>query len=356
MYDYTGRVNVLSTFAQESYLVRPDVRVTGSLQWRGTRYAIGKDRYQGYDFSLRYSSLNPRVGANWNLTDRWNLFASFAHMQAEPILSEIYTADDPTSVPLFRRVDVARSIYEDPLVHPERLSDYEAGAGYRSARARVKLTGFWLDFRDEIVPSGAIDAFGVPINGNAARSSHRGIELEGAVQHRSGLELSGNLSVSRNRFDSFREYAQVVSFPAATTGVIARDYSGNAIALFPDRMANLTLGYRRGGVRCGLTLVETGKQYLDNTEDNRLAPFLRSFPGYQRKLIPEHAVLNADLALDLTALARQSLLGEEHLALDVRVMNATDLRYETSGYVDSETPYFYPAARRNAFVSLRAEF
>lgn len=121
-------------------------------------------------------------------------------------------------------------------------------------------------------------------------------------------------------------------------------------------MANLTLGYRRGGVRCGLTLVDTGKQFLDNTEDNRLTANLRSDPGYQRKLIPEHAVLNADLSLDLTALARRSLLGEEHLALDVRAMNVTDLRYETSGYVDAEVPYFYPAARRNVFVGLKAEF
>ncbi len=353
MYDYTGRVAVLSAFAQESYLVRPDVRLTGSIQWRRTRYAIGKDRYQGYDFSLRYSFLNPRIGVNWNLTDRWNLFGSYANVRSEPILSEIYAADNPTAAPLFRRIDVARHIYEDPLIHPERLNDYEAGAGFRSARAHLKLAGFWLDFRDEIVPSGAIGPFGVPINGNAARSSHRGIELEGAVRHRSGLALSGNVSLSRNRFDTFREY---VSDPTSGTVVDTLDHSGNAIALFPDRMMNLTLAYRRGGVRGGLTVVDIGKQYLDNTEDNRADPVLRSVPGYQRKLVPEHAVLNADLSLDLTALAGHSLLDAKRLALDVRLMNLTDLRYETSGYVYGEVPYFYPAARRNAFVGLTAEF
>lgn len=173
------------------------------------------------------------------------------------------------------------------------------------------------------------------------------------MRHRSGLELSGNLSFSRNRFDSFREY---VSDPVTGTVVDTLDHSGNAIALFPERMANLTLGYRRGGVRGGLTLVETGTQYLDNTQDNRTDPGLRAAPGYQRKLIPEHAVLNADLSLDLTALAGRSFLDEERLTLDVRVLNATGLRYETSGYVDSEIPYFYPAARRNVFVGLRAEF
>jgi iron complex outermembrane recepter protein len=364
MYDYTGRVNVWSGFAQESYLVWPDLRLTGSLQYRRVRYAIGDDRYNGYDFHLDYDSwddpgewslvrlpLNPRVGLNWNATDRWNAFGGFAHVVSEPILTEIYRADDPASVPLFRRIDVARHIYEDPLIRPERLNDYEVGVGYRAPGAQAKVTGFLLDFRNEIVPSGAIDPYGVPITGNAGRSSHVGLELEGLVRHRGGLELSGNVSLSRNRFDEYREY---VYDYAAGAIVDTLDHSGNTIALFPSRMANVTVGYRRGGAGAGLTLVATGKQYLDNTEDNRKDPALRAAPGYQKKLIPEHAVLNANLTLDLTAL--QSFLGARRVTLDFRVLNLTDLHYETSGYVYDEIPYFYPAAGRNAFVSLKAEF
>lgn len=353
MYDYTGHVNILSAFAQESYFLRPEVRATGSLQWRRTRYAVGKDRYNDYDFALRYSFLNPRLGLVWNPDARWSLFGSYARMRAEPILGEIYRPDDPTSVPLFRRLDVARHIYEDPLVDPERLNDYEAGIGFRRGGAHARLTGYWLDFRDEIVPSGRIDPLGVPITGNAGRSSHRGVELEGAVRHRLGFELSGNVSLSRNRFDEYREY---VYDYAAGAIVDTLDHGGNAIALFPDRMANVRAGYDRGGVRAGLTVVETGRQYLDNTEDNRKNPALRAAPGYPRKLIPEHAVLNADLSLDLTALLGGAPLDARRLALDLRVLNLTDLRYETSGYVYAEVPYFYPAAGRNAFVSLTAEF
>jgi outer membrane receptor protein involved in Fe transport len=94
MYDYTGRVSIQSLFAQEAFELRPDLRVTGSLQWRRTRYAVGRDLLNGYDFRLRYTSLNPRLGVNWNASKRWNLFGSFAHVQAEPILTEIYRADD----------------------------------------------------------------------------------------------------------------------------------------------------------------------------------------------------------------------------------------------------------------------
>jgi len=358
-YDYTGRVRALSSFAQEAYSLRPDLRLTGSLQWRQTRYAIGKARFSGYDFHLDYSFLNPRVGLNWNATERWNLFGNYAHTKTEPILSEIYRADDPTAVPLFRVVDVANHVYEDPLIDPETLNDYEAGVGYRLGQApaapedrpvtgaRFKATGFWLDFRNEIVPNGQIDRLGNPITGNAARSTHKGVELEGALTHRSGIELEGNVSLSRNRFGDYREFVD-----STTTN----DFSGNVIALFPERLANVTLGYRRGGAHGALTVHEIGRQFLDNSQDNRKDPTLRDVPGYQKKLIEEHAILDGLVSFDLTRLIGAHPLDAQRLLLEVRGMNLTGLRYETSGYVFDEIPYFYPAATRNWFVSLKADF
>jgi iron complex outermembrane receptor protein len=346
MYDYTGRVNVQSLFAQEAFDLRPDLRVTGSLQWRRTRYAVGRDLLNGYDFRLRYTSLNPRLGVNWNLTKAWNVFGSFAHVQAEPILTEIYRADDPTAVPNFRVLDPANGIYEDPLVDPETLNDWEAGIGFDRAGARLLLTGYWLDFKNEIVPNGRISPTGVPITANAARSAHAGVELEGEWRNRSGLEISGNVSISRNRFDDAREYLDPVTF---------LDHGGNTIAGFPGRIANLTTAYRRGPVRLSLSMTDVGKQYLDNTEDNRKDPALRDAPGYQKKVVEPYTLLNGAISLDLGGWAARSL-GARSLALDVRGFNLTDLRYETGGYVFYEVPYYYPAARRNGFVSLRAEF
>ena len=343
-YDYTGRVRALSGFAQEAYSLHPDLKLTGSLQWRQTRYAIGRARYTGYDFHQTYSFLNPRAGLNWNATERWNVFGSYAHARTEPILSELYRADDPTAVPAFRVVDVANHVYEDPLVRPERLDDYESGVGYRDDTSYLKLTGFWLDFRDEIVPNGQITAFGIPITGNAARSSHKGIEVEGGWTHRSGLELSGNASLSRNRFSEYHEFVD------STT---VNDFGGNAIAGFPDRIANLTVGFRRHGARAALTVNEVGRQYLDNSQDNRKNPGLRSAPGYQKKLIEEHATLNGLLSYELQGFRP---LDASRVLLEVRGMNLTGLRYETSGYVFAEVPYFYPASTRSVFVSLKAEF
>jgi len=346
MYDYLGQVNVQSLFAQESYDLRPSVRLTGSLQWRRTRYAVGHDLLNGYDFKLRYSALNPRVGLNWNANEHWNLFGSYARVEAEPILSEIYHPDDPTSVPLFRIVDPANHRFEDPLIDPETLNDFEAGLGFTKGSARIRATGYWLDFKNEIVPNGQIGPTGVPITGNAAASTHQGIEVEASWRHASGLEIAGNVTLSRNRFDDYLEYADSIT---------VSDYSGNTIAGFPDRMANVTVGYKRGPARLALSVVDAGVQYLDNSEDNRKNPALREVPGYQRKRVESSTVLNGVATLRLgSAVART--LGAKSVDLDVRGFNLTDLRYEMAGYVYAEVPYFYPAARRNVFVSLRAEF
>ena len=344
-YDYTGRVNVMSGFVQEAFDIRPDLKLTGSLQLRRTRYAIGKDRYNDYNFDLHYTSLNPRVGVNWNANDRWSVFGSYAHAQVEPILGEIYRPDDPTSVPLFRVVDPVNDIYEDPLIDPEKVNDFEAGIGYRTGSFFVRANGFWMDFRDEIVPLGQVDQFGVPITGNAARSTHRGVELEW-FGGRGGIELSGNLTLSENFFDEYHEFVDSTAF---------NDYSGNSIAGFPNRLANVTLGYRKGGVYGGLTLVETGRQYLDNTEDNRKNPELRETLGYQHRFIEQHAVLNGRVSLDVTGLTGLRPFAASTLALDIHALNLTDLKYETAGYV-FDVPYFIPAAGRNVFASLRAEF
>jgi iron complex outermembrane receptor protein len=346
MYDYTGRVNVQSLFAQETFHPRPDLTLTGSLQWRHTRYAVGRDLLNGYDFRLRYSSLNPRLGVNWEISKPWNVFGSFAHVEVEPILTEIYRADDPTATPLFRVIDPANGVYEDPLVDPETLNDWELGVGYGGRTLRVSATGYWLDFRNEIVPNGQIGPTGVPITGNAARSSHAGVELEFETLNQSGFQVLGNVTLSRNRFDDAREYLDATTF---------LDHGGNTIAGFPGRIVNLTAAYRRGPARISLAMVDIGRQYLDNTEDNRKNPTLRDAPGYQKKVVEPSTVLNAALSLDLgRGVARG--LGIQSLTLDARGMNLTDLRYETAGYVFAEVPYFYPAARRNAFVGLRAEF
>ena len=259
------------------------------------------------------------------------LFASFAYVQAEPILSEIYRADDPTSVPLFRVLDPANHVYEDPLVDPERLHDFEVGAGLDQGDAFARLSGFWMDFRDEIVPLGQIDALGNPITGNAARSTHQGIEVEFGSAHPSGLGLSGNVDVQPE---------PLRRLPRVRDAGVFNDYSGNSIAGFPNRMAHVTLGYRRGGLAGGAHAGRDGAAVPGQLGGQREGPVASAGARLPAQgFIEEHAVLNGALLTRPRADSSEPApLGPAALSLEVRGMNLTDLRYETAGYVFVEIP------------------
>jgi hypothetical protein len=102
-------------------------------------------------------------------------------------------------------------------------------------------------------------------------------------------------------------------------------------------------------------MVESGRQYLDNTEDNWKDPELRDTPGHAHLLVEEHAVLNGALTLDLVRLAglrpleasdcRSRCADESHRTQvrDRRGMSSTAFLLLSRG-------------ERNVFVTLRADF
>ena len=94
-----------------------------------------------------------------------------------------------------------------------------------------------------------------------------------------------------------------------------------------------------------------GKQYLDNSEDDLHAYYVPETPPARDKHIDGHVTLDADVTLDLGHVS-----GVGAASLSVHGGNLTNRRYETSGYVYENVPYFYPAALRNAFATLRVGF
>src|SRR5262249_47592092 len=159
-----------------------------------------------------------------------------------------------------------------------------------------------------------IDNLGNPITGNAARSRHQGLELEGRLGLARGFELSGNATLSDNHF--------VGTITSAEGGYQQLD--GNAIALFPNRLANVTLGWRHAGHSAGVRVRHIGEMYLDNTQDDRGVAYPPESPPARDKHIGAHTLLDADATLDL---GRISDIGR--LSLTAHGGNLTDVRYET---------------------------
>src|SRR5207247_229560 len=156
-----------------------------------------------------------------------------------------YDGEEGGSVPLYGTVDVARGIYENPLIRPEKVNDWEAGAAWRNDAWAARLGLFRMDFRDELVFAGQYNTnLGYPILGNAARSLHQGIEAEArgrrGLAPRLALAVEASASLSDNHFVRYREVY-------GTTAADVVSYDGKRISLFPDALAHLAarLEWRR---------------------------------------------------------------------------------------------------------------
>ena len=179
--------------------------------------------------------------------------------------------------------------------------------------------------RDEIVPSGGLDQFGVPRTGNADRTRHLGIEAEGSVRLARGLDFSGHLTLSRDRFVRFDE------FDAAG---IAQDRSGNSIAGFPSRSGYAALSYTRGGLSARIDAVHAGSAPVDNTgggDDAQVDAYTLVGAGASYRLPGRFAGLE----------------------LSAEVQNLLDDEVLLSGNTTAFGPQFFPAATRSFFLVAR---
>jgi len=339
-YDYHPRTFAGSVFAREEWNLAPALLVTADLAWRHQSYAMRDDRFDGIRFDQPYDFALPRLGVTWSPRPGVQAFASWAHSRREPAFRDLYDAEGVGSVPLYRVRDVANGVFEDPLIRPERVNSVELGAGWSGAALSATANLFHMSFRDELVYAGQFDTdLGYPILGNAARSIHQGVELaaRGAWSTARGMRVTaeGNATLSDNHFVEFRE-----SYGPTPADQVS--YDGKAIGFFPAVLGNAgaRLGWR--ALTLGADLQHAGRIYLDNTETGSAS-------------IDPRTVLNLSGAL------AARLGGGPHGELSLRVLNATDLEYETGGYMDYDAlgnlvPVFVPAATRTWLAQLRIEF
>lgn len=326
-YEYRGAKDIASFYVHLLQDLRPDTKLMASLQYAFNRYRLYDEKFLGTDFTVPYHFLNPRLGLNHNLTDRWNIYTSLGYTSREPRLQDLYDAAEASTpaswgavVPQFGTDASGHLDFSRPLVKPEALLDVELGAGFADGDTRLGANIYWMEFTDEIVKSGQIDRFGQPITGNAERTRHTGLEVSGKIPLTSALEFNATATVSRNRF--------VRHFDYSTGSPVS--LAQNPIAGFPDFMANMRLTARLANFTGSISARYVGKQYTDNFKNEMLTvdPYLVS---------------------DLSASYRiDGILDDVSIEAKLQVNNVFDALYAAYG----EGTQFFVGAERNLFFNL----
>ncbi len=336
-YDYHPRTLAGSLFMREEWRPGPALQVTADLAWRRQSYFMRGDRFDGIRFDQGYDFALPRLGLTWMPRPEVSAFASWSYSSREPAFRNLYDAEGAGSVPLYRRLDIAAGIYEDPYVTPEKVSDLELGGSWSGAGLGITANLFRMNFRDELVDYQFNSDLGYFTPANAAKSVHQGVEVAARAERGLGREMMLALDANATFSDNhFVDYLEVLD---PTTSI---DHGGKAIPYFPGTLGNLGGRLNWRGASLGATLQYVGRIYVDSNQDRA-------------------ASIGPRATLDLIASYRLPVAGAREATLQVRAFNVLDRRYETAGYMDYDAagnyvPHFIPAATRRVLGEVKIGF
>ena len=333
-YEYNGERDILSLYGHEMLRLRDDLALMTDVQVAYNRYGISNEKYLGNNFSLSYLFVNPRLGVNYSFNEEWNSYLSVAYTSREPRMRNLYAAEDSYfgAIPQFKADTtngVVRYDFSQPLVKPEHLLDLEMGARWKGGSDEGTVNVYWMEFTNELVNSGQVDIFGQPVTGNAARTRHIGLEVEGSVTPVTDLTVSGNVSISHNTIVHHTTFEDRLDTTTNTAKAVPVALDGNPIAGFPASLANVRLTYHHESFSASWLTKYVGSFYTDNFKD----------PDNKNDA---YVVSNLELLYGLPH------AGDVQVTVRAEVRNIMNKLY----FMNGEGNAFFPAAERNYLVGL----
>jgi iron complex outermembrane receptor protein len=262
-----------------------------------------------------FERVTPRIGISYRLAPTQTVYANVGGGVEAPAGNET----DPAST--FGQ-DTVTAL--NPLLEPIRSTTYEIGtkhlipvAGRFVAAFSYELALYDTKVANEIVPyRGGRFYF------TAGRADRKGIELGAALSGTSDMELSGSLTMSRNRYVEYT----VDSVHYGRPGALA-DYSGNEIAGVPPLFYNLSAARGFGNrvpLRLQVSMRGVGDYFVDDLNTVEV-PAYRTFSA-------------------TASTANGIAIGNLSLRAFVTVDNLTDRRFIGSAFVNPDVVNGVPLA------------
>ena len=136
------------------------------------------------DVDSNFNFFNPKAGFIYRITENSDLYFSFARAHREP----------------------NRNDFENGVSTAERLDDFELGWRYRSEQFKLNANGYYMNYTDQLVLTGAIDDVGAPIRATSGKSYRLGFELDADYKISNSFSLQPNAAFSANRNQDFKAF------------------------------------------------------------------------------------------------------------------------------------------------------
>jgi len=318
-----GKANTRLTHTLSSYI---------DLQYRYIVYSIKgpdddmRDLTQDHD----YGFFNPKAGLFWRNGAGSEAYISLAVAHREPSRSNF--------------TDAAGDIGATPRA--ERMTDTEAGYSFKTPTFLINVNLYFMDYHNQLVPTGEISNVGYSIMTNVDKSYRIGTELSGSYKPNNIIGINASLTLSRNKIKNFRNYFINYNTSDWSEDYVYRYLGTVDIAYSPGLIASGELEiHPLKSLVFRITNKYVGKQYYDNTMSDE-------------RMISPYFVSNA--SVDFTRETKS--IGE--ISMRLIVNNIYDNMYESNAYggmygedgIEKTWAYFFPQAGTNFLFSFGLKF
>jgi iron complex outermembrane receptor protein len=284
----------------------------------GYRMLGTADKFLPLDSDNTYSFFNPKFGLTHQISEKSKVYGSVSAGSKEPSRQDF--VDNPGAAP-----------------RPEYLQDYELGYEQSGIKYAFQLNGYFMNYQDQLVLTGAVNSTGDAIRKNVDASYRLGVEVSLNYQISKRLLWNGNVTLSQNRIQHFKE--EIIDYDTYDQAII--HHENTDIAYSPAVIAGNTLTYAVGSFEASLLSKYVGKQFLDNTANEA-----RSIKAYTTQDIRLKYTMKKGPAFTLLL---NNVLNEMYSS------NGYTYSYRYAGATTTEN-FYYPQAGFNFLLGASLRF
>lgn len=263
---YRNKANKIdvNTYAKVNWRIihkaHEQLSLYGDLQYRYIRYnrnGINDENMEDLPLTVDYHFFNPKAGLTYQ-NNRHILSGSFAIANRDPSRNN-YKEN--------ARYDATTQTWTN-LPKAETLYDYELGYQYSHTRFNIGANLYFMDYDNQLVLTGEYNDVGAYKTMNVKDSYRMGIELTAGVKITDWFRWEGNMVVSRNKLQNYKQYIDLYDNQDNWTWIGQDSVVGDVtIAFSPTITAMSLFTFDYAGFVGTIQTNVVSKQYLDNTMD-----------------------------------------------------------------------------------------
>lgn len=178
-YDDASVKTDFNLYSKANYSLNEQWGLFGDLQYRTVAYQANGAETGLVDDAFNF--FNPKAGVTYDLNGNNNLYLSFAVANREP----------------------NRNDYENGNPEPERLNDLELGWRYVTPNIQVSTNMYYMNYKNQLVLTGALNDVGAPLRENVGDSYRLGLEIDANIALGNKFRWRPNIAFSTNKNKEF---------------------------------------------------------------------------------------------------------------------------------------------------------